>query len=161
MMSDEEKRENLPGTRRGFLSLLLGWSAFLLSMASSSAAALRFLVPNVLYEPPSRFKIGRPRDYPSGMVVKNDEQRLFIIHSNGGFQALSAICPHLGCVVNWDAGRSLYLCPCHGSKFNTKGEVMAGPAPKPLEWYKIALSEEGYLVVDKRDIVDTGYVLKV
>ena len=161
MRDNGERGANLPTTRRRFISLLLGWSAFLLSMATSAAATLRFLVPNVLYEPPSRFKLGIPTDYPTGMVVKNDEQRLFIIHTTEGFQALSAICTHLRCVVNWDARRSVYLCPCHGSIFNTKGEVTGGPAPKPLEWYRITLSEEGYLVIDKRDIVDHGYILNV
>lgn len=159
-MNNEEMRENPPGTRRRFIALALGWGAFLLSMTTSAVATLRFLIPNVLYEPPSRFKVGKPTDYPARMVVKNDENKLFILHSNEGFQAISAVCSHLRCVVYWDSRRSLYVCPCHGTLFNTKGQVIAGPAPKPLEWYRITLSEEGYLVVDKKDIVGHEYILK-
>ena len=52
--------------RRTFLTLTLGWCSALFALGASLAAAGRFLVPNVLYEPNRRFKALKPEDYPEG-----------------------------------------------------------------------------------------------
>jgi len=46
--------------------------------------------------------------------------------------ALSAVCTHLGCIVQWVKEKQEFLCPCHGGLFSTEGAVLAGPPPKPL-----------------------------
>jgi menaquinol-cytochrome c reductase iron-sulfur subunit len=48
------------------------------------------------------------------------------------FIAYAIYCPHLGCPVHWLPGAKIFLCPCHGSVFNTDGTVAGGPAPRPL-----------------------------
>ena len=61
---------------------------------------------------------------------------------NGRFLAFDAVCPHAGCIVGYDASASLFLCPCHGSEFNTvTGAVVRGPAATGLT--KIAVKEAG------------------
>ncbi|MEJ7619171.1 MAG: Rieske 2Fe-2S domain-containing protein [Pyrinomonadaceae bacterium] len=50
----------------------------------------------------------------------------------GAIHERSAICTHLGCVVNWNALEKSWDCPCHGSRFNTQGQVITGPAISEL-----------------------------
>lgn len=51
----------------------------------------------------------------------------------GGLHLVSAICTHMGCVVQFNSFERCWDCPCHGSQFNIDGDVMAGPAMKPLK----------------------------
>jgi cytochrome b6-f complex iron-sulfur subunit len=45
---------------------------------------------------------------------------------------LNAVCTHLGCVVPWNANENKFICPCHGSQYNSEGKVVRGPAPLSL-----------------------------
>jgi menaquinol-cytochrome c reductase iron-sulfur subunit len=47
--------------------------------------------------------------------------------------ALSAVCPHLGCAVGWDAGAGNFLCPCHDSRFSPEGGKLTGPSERGLD----------------------------
>src|SRR5579859_6315733 len=114
-------------------------------MAASIAAAARFLVPNVLYEPNRRFKALKPEDYPEGPTFMPD-LRVFLFRKGNSFRAASAVCTHLGCTVNLAAQG--FHCPCHGSVFDTNGAVVSGPAPSSLAWFQLTLSRDGHLVVD-------------
>lgn len=134
-------------SRRGFLQLTLGWLAGIFAIAASAAGAVRFLVPNVLYEPSLLFKAGRPDDFPDGSVTFLEDERVFLVRQGNTYRCLSAICTHLGCTVNRsDRG---YHCPCHGSVFDDQGSVKAGPAPHPLPWFEVTLSKDSRLLVDK------------
>src|SRR5579864_5621759 len=66
--------------RRSFLKL--GWAAFLGFLASSAGATLKFIFPNVLYEPPDTFKAGRPEDYSDGVSLRwTKSQRVWMIRT--------------------------------------------------------------------------------
>jgi cytochrome b6-f complex iron-sulfur subunit len=140
--------DHLP--RRSFLVLALGWCASAFALAASLAAAGRFLVPNVLYEPNRRFRALKPDDYPEGPTFLPN-LRVFLFRQGKRFHAVSAICTHLGCTVNL-AGQGFH-CPCHGSQFNENGVVISGPAPSPLPWFELTVSRDGHLVIDTSQTV--------
>ena len=138
-------------SRRGFFQLTLGWLAGAFALVASTAGAVRFLVPNVLFEPSLRFKAGKPDDYPDGSVTFMEDERIFLLRQGNTFRCLSAICTHLGCTVNRaDHG---YHCPCHGSVFDEQGSVKSGPAPRGLEWFQVTLSKDKRLLLDKNQRV--------
>jgi glycine/D-amino acid oxidase-like deaminating enzyme/nitrite reductase/ring-hydroxylating ferredoxin subunit len=59
-------------------------------------------------------------------------QRAVYRDAGGALHAVSARCTHLGCIVSWNRAERSWDCPCHGSRFDTDGEVLQGPAVKPL-----------------------------
>ena len=168
-MSEEKKG------RRGFLGKLIGLliGAGLLGHFGSY---IRSLVPNVRYEPPERFKVGLPADFPEGVKFM-EQNRVFVFKERGGFYAISAICTHLGCTIKFspfsqpqeitvDGEARMadfeFRCPCHGSVFNADGSVNDGPAPGPLAWHPLEVSpEDGQLLVDMSREVDNDFRLVV
>ena len=69
-----------------------------------------------------------------GAIVQDGARKLAVYRDDqGGLHAVSAKCTHLGCVVHWNSGERSWDCPCHGSRFDTAGEVLHGPAATALE----------------------------
>ena len=138
--------------RREFLNWLsLGWLSFSAASAAGLTAMGRFFFPNVLFEPPSQFKVGFPQDFAEGEVDLRFKQkyRIWVIKQEGELYALLAKCTHLGCTPNWLPAENKFKCPCHGSGFYKSGINFEGPAPRPLERVKISLSEDGQILLDK------------
>jgi cytochrome b6-f complex iron-sulfur subunit len=139
-------------SRRNFISWLgLAWGAFAAAMGIATTATMRFLFPNVLFEPPSTFKAGFPEDYAINQVDERWKEKFatWIVRTNETVYALSTVCTHLGCTPNWLAAEAKFKCPCHGSGFYMTGINFEGPAPRPLERFRILLGDDGQLVVDK------------
>jgi cytochrome b6-f complex iron-sulfur subunit len=67
--------------------------------------------------------------------------------ADGGFLALHRQCTHLGCSVPWDEASARFACPCHASVFDLRGEVLAPPAPRPLDRFAVRI-ENGIVKVD-------------
>ena len=155
-------------SRRSFLTRLTG-GVLGLGIASSLGLSLRSLVPNVLYERPRLAKIGVPDAFPEGVSFV-DEHRIYLIRERSGFRAVSAVCSHLGCTVKYAPFKSArevtvrnstyvskgeFHCPCHGSKFRDDGTNYTGPAPRPLQWFRVDLApEDGQLRVNLGREVD-------
>jgi cytochrome b6-f complex iron-sulfur subunit len=138
--------------RKSFLNwLTVGWLAFAAATGGFFTAMIRFLFPNVLFEPPQSFKIGFPDDFESGKVDLRFKKShsVWIVRDDEKIIALSTVCTHLGCTPNWLETDRKFKCPCHGSGFRASGVNFEGPAPRPLERYRIVLGNDGQIVVDK------------
>ena len=143
-------------TRRGFLAgLFVGlgsvwyflfgtwfrtaWTAFTATSGIGGLSLARFMMPNVLVEPPSKFKVGPTSDYPPASVATKwtAQYGVWLVHNEYKgkdiIYALQTVCTHLGCTPNWLEGERKFKCPCHGSGYYITGVNFEGPAPRPLE----------------------------
>ncbi|MCS6852083.1 MAG: ubiquinol-cytochrome c reductase iron-sulfur subunit [Gemmataceae bacterium] len=128
----------------------IAWVTLTASLVGMVLGTIRFLFPNVLSEPPSKFKVGFPDQFEEGKVVERfKDQGAWIVRYNGIIYALSTTCTHLGCTPNWLEREGKFKCPCHGSGFKITGVNFEGPAPRPLERWGISIAEDGLVVVDK------------
>lgn len=144
-------------TRR-ILLLRVAWSTFSLLVASSLAATVRFFFPRVVFEPPPRFLVGLPDQFPPGTVNSEfaEKYRVWIVRRESGeLIALKAECTHLGCTPRWLETQRKFKCPCHGSGFRSSGVNFEGPAPRPLDRFRIEITADGMLEVD-RSVVYRG-----
>ncbi|MCC6746124.1 MAG: Rieske 2Fe-2S domain-containing protein [Deltaproteobacteria bacterium] len=145
--------------RRRFLALL-GGGALGLASLGSTLLTLRFLWPPVEYEEESRFPLGRAESFTPNTVVAIPTHRVYVVRTDEGLYALSAVCTHLGCITRYDPAKRGISCPCHGSRFTEKGEVVGGPAPRPLHRLALLL-EDGVVWVDTSKRVSTDALLRV
>ena len=159
-----KKRESAE-SRRGFFASLTGiafGSAMAVGFVSLAVTHLlwvlgfaRFMFPNILIEPPSKFKVGFPDVIGPGQVVTKFKARFGVWIVRNEYEgvdqiyALRSVCTHLGCTPNWLEAEQKFKCPCHGSGFYKSGINFEGPAPRPLERYAIRIADDGQLEVDK------------
>ncbi len=147
-ISDSSATEGPRSTRRGFLKLIIGAIAFLcglilgipfvrslILLKSKGAKQVWSRVTDI-----SALPEGRPTRL-NFFVRAEDAYRhetaaqsvWAIKHSASEVTVFSPICTHLGCYFKWDQGTGHFECPCHGSVFSIKGDVLGGPAPRPLD----------------------------
>jgi cytochrome b6-f complex iron-sulfur subunit len=150
-MSDEAKTSL---NRREFFSFLaVGWITFGAATAGLASLIFRFLYPNVVFEPAMDFVAGVAADYPDGVDERwKNGFGVWIYKKDGRLVAMSNICTHLGCIPTWLPAESKFKCPCHGSGYYASGINFEGPAPRPLERYKIYRNPEGKIIVDKTKV---------
>ncbi|MGB3201610.1 MAG: FAD-dependent oxidoreductase [Nodosilinea sp.] len=67
------------------------------------------------------------------LVTHNGHKIAAYRDDSGQLHTVSAVCPHLGCIVAWNQAEKSWDCPCHGSRFSCEGNILHGPAVKPLE----------------------------
>lgn len=114
--------------------------------AALAATAFRFLRPQQSAAGPTQWlAAGRVSELGSGEPVRRAvtverragwsvarrEVTVFVL-TGGERRVVSAVCPHEGCEVDWDAGERAFLCPCHDSRFDAEGKRLTGPAERDL-----------------------------
>jgi 3-phenylpropionate/trans-cinnamate dioxygenase ferredoxin reductase component len=112
------ERSRVTGAVKGFVAQGVGFTKHLVKGRLSKADAT----------PASELANGEAR------VLQVDGDKLAVHRDDGGsLHAVSAVCTHLGCLVEWNPAEQTWDCPCHGSRFRTDGSVIHGPAKRDLE----------------------------
>jgi menaquinol-cytochrome c reductase iron-sulfur subunit len=79
---------------------------------------------------------------PDAWVVTTQSQGLWVVTKDGqNFTVFDPHCTHLNCPYYWDDTQKMFLCPCHGGKFDIDGRVLAGPPPRPLDRWESFISQ--------------------
>ena len=135
--------------------LAIGWGSMTAAAGIASLVLARFFFPNLLVEPPSKFKVGFPGGFSPGTVDTKFKAQFGVWVVNAEYEgqqqivALKSVCTHLGCTPNWLEAEQKFKCPCHGSGFYKEGINFEGPAPRPLERYAIRIADDGQVEIDK------------
>ena len=138
-------------TRRDFLRwTVAGASTFFLAEAAVGFVA--FFWPQKIGAFGSEIAVSAA-DVPAvgAAPIVNREGKFWLIQNDDGVLALYWKCVHLGCTVPWNPTEEQFHCPCHGSIYDRKGVLLAGPAPRPLDIMKVTPGGGGVTV-------DTGTI---
>jgi cytochrome b6-f complex iron-sulfur subunit len=131
-------------SRRDFLKLA---SSAILTASGllGLGGLLRFLDTQTDAVPPTDFDLGPAANYAIGARILRPEIPAVVFRTTSGFTAMSLVCTHLGCTV--ESKPEGFTCPCHGSRFDLQGEVLRGPAGKPLNSLRTGITFDGKLHV--------------
>ncbi len=159
-MAEASAGVEISGTRRQFIRWSF-WAAAALVTAEIGAASLVFFMPKlklgafgsvVSVGPLEGVLEDLPDEEADPLYFR--ESRFYLTHVEDGLLALYRKCPHLGCVVPWNDPEDQFHCPCHSSLYNRKGEVLGGPAPRPMDLMAMRLDEDGNVLVDTGTITE-------
>lgn len=123
----------MDNSRRKFLAACLGCIA-----AAGAGAALypvyEYLAPRKTGATGEKVSIPEADLLPGGAKFFDfrGETGVIVRKKSGELIALSAVCTHLGCIVQWESEKQDFLCPCHGGRYTEDGAVVSGPPPRPL-----------------------------
>ena len=154
----EEKAQSeraAPPPRRRFLRkiwLILGGVA-LAELARGVVAFLGYRPDKRGGDDAATVSAGNVEDYDRNSVTPFPRAAFYLVRlEDGGFMALSRWCTHQGCTVAWSDRARRFVCPCHSSAFDISGAVIAPPAPRALDFYRLRIENDA-LLVDTRQAV--------
>jgi cytochrome b6-f complex iron-sulfur subunit len=145
VLGQQDRKKRL--SRREFLGVGLVVSLTAL-FGQAGIALFEFFKPRIV---PGAFggivTAGQVDEFEPGTVSHILSGRCYISRlDDGGFLALWQRCTHLGCTIPWREEDGQFNCPCHSSLFDTVGEVLSGPAPRPMDLFPIEIIENEILV---------------
>lgn len=148
MIGNQDKKKVF--SRREFLGAGMAVSVVAL-FGQAGVALLNFFKPRIK---PGAFGgvvvAGQVDEFEPGTISHVRGGRCYISRlEDGGFLALWQRCTHLGCTIPWREGEGQFNCPCHSSLFDTVGDVISGPAPRPMDLFPIE-------IIDDQVLVNTG-----
>lgn len=117
------------------------------------------------------FTVGSTADLPpvGSSPLNIPKVKLWLANTEQGVTALYKVCTHLGCLYNWNEQEFRFICPCHGSQFQSDGKYLAGPAPRDLDRFVVQLvnPDTGQVIAESTDgsplpvPEDANYVIRV
>jgi cytochrome b6-f complex iron-sulfur subunit len=146
--------EEKPVHRVDFLNL--AWVASLVALFGQAGVALfNFFKPRTEFGSfGTKINAGRIDEFEPGKVSHVQMGRFYISRlEDGGFLALWHRCTHLGCTVPWREEEKIFHCPCHSSVFTPVGEVVSGPAPRPMDIFPIEVKGGAIFVDTSKPII--------
>ena len=153
MDKNNHNGSTIKSTRRSLLNWIwvgLGFAAF----AEIIWLVVSFLKPAKKISKRGDFggmiTAGPVDSFAKDSVVAFPRGRFYLCRlADGGFLALSRQCTHLGCTVPWEGEKKLFICPCHSSAYDIKGDVVRSPAARPLDIFEVKI-ENNRIYVDTR-----------
>lgn len=128
-------------SRRSFLGACLGGLGFI-AAAAVSWPLFRYMAPRGDLLAAGKIVLAE-NDVAEGEAKFFEfagSAAVLVRKRGGGLVALSAVCTHLGCIVQWEKEKQGFLCPCHAGRFTADGTVISGPPPKPLVKLPLAVA---------------------
>ena len=149
--SEPTPRNGAPSRRVFGYAAIYGLGALIGAAMAIPAALYLFLPPKTRKQQAwveagdlGQLQTGKPeemtfrRTHADGWKIYSEKGTAWVVKtSDGKLLAFSPICTHLGCAYHWDATKSDFVCPCHGSVFAIDGKVLSGPAPRPLDRFDV------------------------
>jgi cytochrome b6-f complex iron-sulfur subunit len=136
-------------TRRSFLGGALTAWLFVTCLPALYAAIKYVIPPNIRERVMEVINAGKFSGIPSNgaKIVKFNKKAIILVRTEGDqVKAFSAVCTHLGCIVQFVPEGRIFKCNCHGSQFDLTGKNIAGPAPTPLKPFRVELKDDNVLV---------------
>jgi len=131
-------------SRRRFL--MLAWRGLMGLIGSLMVGGvIRFFSYQTGPKRKTQFELGPLDDFPPDSVKPIAEAQAIVVHTPAGLYALSALCPHLGCQIEFS--NDGLVCPCHASRFDLNGERVNGPAQQSLRRLRLELSGDKKLIL--------------
>ena len=144
-----KKKPTADPQRRAFVNWFLGTSLGA-TVAAAIYPILQFLIPPEITEAQQNSVVAAEVNdvQPNSAKIFKFGSRpgILIRTPDGNYHALSAICTHLDCTVQYRPDRQDIWCACHGGVFDVNGNNVSGPPPRPLDRYNVNVSGEDILV---------------
>jgi len=120
----------------------------LLGLGGLATRFLQFLYPEIKPIRQREILVAAEEDIPlnRAQTLHIFEHRVIVRRTEEGVRAFSARCPHLGCYVQWDTMRQQFVCPCHQGVFDSDGNVISGPPPRPLDEFQVTVKNKNVFV---------------
>lgn len=127
--------------RRKFLGWCLGGTVVAF-VGAAGWSVFRYLAPRQEATAAARVTIPEQEMLPgeAKFFAFAGSPAVLVRTKNGTLIALSAVCTHLGCIVQWEKEQQDFLCPCHAGRFTPEGNVISGPPPQPLAMLPLAVA---------------------
>ena len=143
-----------PIPRRGFVEMLLG-AGFLATAAAFIYPVLRYFVPpktaDLGGDSVVAAKVGDLKPNSGKIFRFGSRPGLLILTANGEYKAMSAVCTHLSCTVQYRPDMNEVWCACHNGKYGLDGRNISGPPPRPLQAFDVQVRGEEIFVSRRQE----------